>query len=677
MDKKTALARIDELRRLVTYHNSLYYQLDSPEISDSEYDMFMRELMELEAAWADEIDVTLSPTQHVGAPALDRFESFAHLSPMLSLSNAFSEDDIRAFDERITRSLGKNGFSYVVEPKLDGVAVNLLYENGILVMGATRGDGYTGENVTRNLKTIRSLPLALDGKKGVPIPWRIEVRGEVYIAVSSFQKLNASRNEEGLAPFANPRNAAAGSLRQLDSRITAARPLDIFCYAAGVIEGIDMTSQWDFLNTLKAWGFPVNPSVSRAQTVDDCISYYHMMMNERNDLPYEIDGVVIKVDGFGNQLELGAVSRSPRWAVACKFPPSQATTVIEYITVQVGRTGVLTPVATMKPVDIGGVTVTHATLHNQDEIDKKDIRVGDTVVVQRAGDVIPQVVKVLTANRSGDKQPYRIPDKCPSCGSRTVRLEGEAATRCINLDCPAQLREHIKFFVSRGAMDIDGLGEKIVTRLLDAHLVTDPSDIYRITADDLMRLERMGTKSADNIMQAIEAAKNPPFDRFLYALGIRHVGEHTAKVLARRYSSLDRLMAASTEELMEIREIGPEVAGSVESFFRLPANRAVIDSILAAGVSPQYSDVPDITILSLAGKTFVFTGAMKNYTRSEAKRLVETRGGNASSSVSRQTDYVVAGTDPGSKYDKARSLGVTVISEKEFVALLEEDEKNT
>jgi len=676
MKKKAALARIDELRKLVTYHNSLYYQFDSPEISDTDYDALMRELVELEESWANDIDVATSPTQRVGAPPLEKFATFTHLSPMLSLANAFSEDDIRAFDERIARTLGEKGVSYVVEPKLDGVAVNLLYENGLLVTGATRGDGYTGENVTRNLKTIRSLPLSLDGEKGVPIPRRIEIRGEVYIAVTGFRKLNAARNEEGLEPFANPRNAAAGSLRQLDSRITAARPLDIFCYAAGIVEGVDITCQWEFLATLKAWGLPVNPSIERAVTVDDCIAYYRTMMEGRDNLPYEIDGIVIKVDDFDSQSRLGAISRNPRWAVACKFPPSQSTTIIENITVQVGRTGVLTPVATMKPVDIGGVTVTHATLHNQDEIDKKDIRVGDTVVVQRAGDVIPQVVKVVEENRNGTEQPYRIPERCPSCGAQTVRLEGEAATRCINMDCPAQLREHIKFFVSRGAMDIDGLGDKLVARLLDAGLITDPSDIYRLTTDDLVTLERMGAKSADNIIRAIEASKNPPFHRFLYALGIRHVGEHTAKILSRRYTSLDRLMRASAEELMTIHEIGPEVAGSVESFFHLSANRAVIDNILASGVSPRYGDADHVTPSSLAGKNFVFTGTLEHYTRSEAKRRVEMRGANVSSSISRQTDYVVLGAEPGSKYAKARSLGVTVIMEEEFMSLIDEDGEN-
>jgi len=664
MDRKGALNRIAELRGLIDYHNRRYYQSDDPEISDAEYDALMTELVGLETAWASDIDLSSSPTQRVGAPPLESFDTARHLSPMLSLSNAFNGDDMREFDERMKRFLGSDAsLDYVVEPKLDGIAVNLIYEQGIFIGGATRGDGVTGEDVTENLRTIPSIPLKIAPSKG-PLPGRMEIRGEVYIATEAFRGLNRRRIEEGEAPFANPRNAAAGSLRQLDSRITAGRPLDIFVYAVGRVEGMSFASQWDTLQTLRQWGFAVNPHVIQAGDIDGCIAYYEEMESWRSELPYEIDGTVIKVDSVSLQNRLGAVSRSPRWAIACKFPPLQATTVIHDITVQVGRTGVLTPVAEMEPVAIGGVTVSHASLHNQDEIDKKDIRIGDTVVIQRAGDVIPQVVKVIASQRRPDARPYRIPDRCISCHSPVVRLEGETAHRCINIECPAQVREHIRHFVSRGAMDIEGLGEKLVHQMCDAGIIGNPADLYVLSAETISGLKRMAAKSTANLLSAIEASKTPALSKFIFALGIRHVGEHVARLLSRRFTTLEHLMHAPAGEIEAIDGIGPAVAESVTQFFGTETNLQVIARLMGAGVRPEEDGVEDST--PLAGKTFVFTGTLDRHTRSEAKALVESRGGIVSSSVSRNTDYVVTGSAPGSKLQKAQALGVTVLDQDHF-----------
>ena len=670
MDRERALKRIEELRDLIDYHNRRYYQSDDPEISDAEYDALMTELVTLETAWESDIDLSSSPTQRVGAPPLESFGTARHLSPMLSLSNAFNADDMRGFDERIKRFLGSDvSYAYVVEPKLDGIAVNLIYERGIFTGGATRGDGVTGEDVTENLRTIPSIPLKITPSEG-PLPDRIEIRGEVYIATEAFRGLNRRRIEEGEAPFANPRNAAAGSLRQLDSRITAGRPLEIFVYAVGRVEGMTFTSQWNTLQTLRQWGFAVNPHAMQAGDIDGCIAYYENMASMRTELPYEIDGTVIKVDSVSLQNRLGAVSRSPRWAIACKFPPLQATTVIRDITVQVGRTGVLTPVAEMEPVAIGGVTVSHATLHNQDEIDKKDIRIGDTVVIQRAGDVIPQVVTVIVSQRKPDARPYRIPDRCVSCHSPVVRLEGETAYRCINIECPAQVREHIRHFVSRGAMDIDGLGEKLVHQMCEAGIIGNPADLYVLSAKTISGLERMAAKSTANLLSAIEASKTPPLSKFIFALGIRHVGEHVARLLSRRFTTLKHLMRASAEDIESIDGIGPAVAESVTRFFGTETNLQVIARLMDAGVSPQEEGSGDFA--PLAGKTFVFTGTLDRHTRSEAKALVESRGGIVSSSVSRKTDFVVTGSAPGSKRQKAESLGVTVLDEDQFEEVMQQ-----
>jgi DNA ligase (NAD+) len=665
--------RIEDIIYQIRRHNALYYQLDAPEIADAEYDRLMRELLELEQAHPNLIKPD-SPTRRVGAAPLDKFAPFEHDTPMLSLANAFSDADILDFNDRLQRLLGRTEpILFVAEPKLDGVAVNLVYEEGVFLTGATRGDGTTGEDVTQNLKTIAMLPLTItppDDNVG-PLPERLEIRAEVYIEREAFKQLNRHRIDNGEAAFANPRNAAAGSLRQLDSRITAKRPLSLFCYGIGRVFGRRFHSQKEVLETLDLWGFPVNPGIRGPFDIDACIAYYHAMEAGRADLRYEIDGVVLKVDDTTLQEELGTVSRSPRWAIACKFAATQESTIIEDIFVQVGRTGVLTPVAHLKPVRIGGVVVSRATLHNQGEIDKKDIRVGDTVIVQRAGDVIPEVVMVIESKRTDTAKPFVMPEVCPECGSAVVRLEGEAAHRCIGLACPAQIRERIRHFSSRGAMDIEGLGEKLVAQLVDKSLVLDPADIYDLTFDRLSGMDRMAEKSAANLLTAIERSKQPPLEKLIFALGIRHVGERMARVLAQEFGTLDRLAEASVEDLLKIRDIGTEVAASIRRFFNEPANLNVIHKLLLAGVKALDRDPPSITGSPVAGKSFVFTGTLTQMTRSRARELVESLGGVWSESITKKTDFVVAGTAAGSKLDKARAAGITILEEQDFVRLVE------
>jgi DNA ligase (NAD+) len=669
MDKESSLIRIRDLRKEIDHHNKLYYQLDNPEISDAEYDRLLEELIDLETQWADYIDISDSPTQRIGAPPLDKFHTVSHPSPMLSLANAFSEKEIESFATRLKRSLtGPNEITYVTEPKIDGVAVNLIYENGVFTVGATRGDGFIGEDITQNLKTIYSIPMKIHKESGLPIPERMEIRGEIYINIEDFKQLNRRREREGESLFANPRNAAAGSLRQLDSRITARRRLAIFCYGIGEVRGIALSSHWEILQVLKKWGFNVNEHVRRAENIDQCMTYYRQIMELRATLPYEIDGVVIKVDNLEFQNQLGTVSRSPRWAIACKFPAIQETTIIEDIIVSVGRTGALTPVALMKPVRVGGVTVSRASLHNQDEIDRKDVRIGDTVVVQRAGDVIPEIVSVITSKRKGSENVFRIPDRCPVCGSMVIRLEGEAAHRCIDIACPAQIKEHIRHFVSRGAMDIEGMGEKLVSQLVDTKTITDPADIYYLRMEDLLKMERLAEKSASNILSAIERSKKPAMDKFIVSLGIPHVGEHVAKLLVRHFKEFNAIACASESELAEIEGIGPIIAFSISKFFQEPANCRVIEKLFTAAIEPHVTDLKKSNKLS--GKTIVFTGTLKKFTRSEAKSAVEAIGAEVSEAVSKKTDYVVAGEEAGSKLDKARSMGITVLSEEEFISLL-------
>jgi DNA ligase (NAD+) len=678
MNREAARTRIGSLRAAILHHNRRYYQMDDPEISDADYDILLRELIDLETGFPDLIAPD-SPSQRVGALPLEKFVPVTHRTPMLSLANAFSDAEIREFDRRCRRFLGSDDpIRYVVEPKLDGLAVNLLYESGRLTVGSTRGDGATGEEVTPNLRTIPAIPLSIPrtadpanppGGKTAVVPERIEVRGEVCMEREAFRNLNRRRTEQGEPPFANPRNAAAGSLRQLDSRITARRPLTLFCYAIGTAEGISFRTHEEVIRTLAAWGFQVNPLIRPAVEMEECIHYYHHMDRMREELPYEIDGIVIKVNDLLLQERLGAVSRSPRWAVACKFAAIRERTVIDDIVIQVGRTGVLTPVAVMRPVRVGGVMVSRATLHNDDEIRKKDIRIGDTVMIQRAGDVIPEVVEVVLTARTGAEKPFIMPETCPECGSRVVRMEGEVARRCIGIACPAQIREHIAHFASRGALDIEGLGDKMVAQLATNGLIRDPADLFFLTKEQLLGLERMAEKSASNLLEAIARAKNPPLDRLIFALGIRHVGEYTAKRLAEARGTLDGLMAAGSEELQTIRDIGPEVAAAIAGFFREPANLRVIAKLRSGGVTPREAARPQAA--PLAGTTFVFTGTLARMGRNEAKALVESLGGTVASSVTKTTDYVVAGEAAGSKMEKARQAGIAVLDEGAFFTLTE------
>ena len=676
MNDETAQRRIESLRTTILHHNRRYYQLDDPEISDADYDLLIGELNALEQEFPDLISPN-SPTQRVGAPPLEKFGAVTHRTPMLSLANAFSDEEIREFDQRCRRFLrSEDPIRYVVEPKLDGLAVNLLYESGRLTVGSTRGDGATGEDVTPNLRTIPTIPLSIPpsgylvdspGGETADVPGKIEVRGEVCMEREAFRNLNRRRSEQGEPPFANPRNAAAGSLRQLDSRITARRPLTMFCYAIGTAERTFFRTHEEVLRAVAAWGFQVNPLIRPAVAIEECIHYYHHMGQIREELPYDIDGIVIKVDDLLLQERLGAVSRSPRWAVACKFAAIREQTVIDDIIIQVGRTGVLTPVAVMRPVRVGGVMVSRATLHNEDEIRHKDIRIGDTVMIQRAGDVIPEVVEVVRTARTGEEMPFMMPQTCPECGSRVIRMEGEVARRCIGIACPAHIRRHIAHFASRGALDIEGLGEKMVTQLVKSGLIHDPADLFFLTKEKLLGLERIAEKSASNLLEAIERAKSPPLDRLIFALGIRHIGEQTAKRLTQAYGTLDALMAATEEELQGIRDIGPEVAASIIGFFQEASNLRVIQKLRDAGITPGQTAKPKVA--SLAGKTFVFTGTLSRMGRNEAKALVESMGGAVGNTVTKTTNYVVAGEASGSKIEKARQSGIPILDEAAFFAL--------
>ncbi len=669
MDAQDAVRdRIRQLREEIEYHNHRYYVLDDPVISDAEYDALMRELVELEARHP-ELVTEDSPTQRVGAAPAQAFASVTHRSPMMSLGNVYSVDELRAFDARVRKALGSEPVEYVVELKIDGLAVSLTYEDGRFVSGATRGDGITGEDVTHNLKTIRSIPLKLRTSE----PVTCDVRGEVYMVRREFQRLNEERRASGEPLFANPRNAAAGSLRQLDPKVTAARPLDMFAYGIGYLRGAALETHREALDFLRNAGFRVNPNTAMCRSIDEVTEYCARWARERDLLDYEIDGVVVKVNSLDQQARLGATARAPRWAVAYKFPARQATTVLRDIVVQVGRTGVLTPVAVLDPVELAGSTVSRATLHNEDMIRARDIRIGDTVVVEKGGDVIPEVVKAIAANRTGAEREFSMPKTCPECGADVVRLEGEAASRCIGAACPAQIREGILHFASRDAMDIEGMGPALVTQLLDAGLVRDFADIYYLQLDDIVRLERMGEKSGRNVLESIERSKRRPLHRLVYGLGIRHVGERAARDLAERFGTMDALARATYVELTSIPNIGPSVAESVLAFFRVPANREVIRRLADAGVNMSEDGAAGRPVASpLAGKVVVLTGALERFSRKQAEEAILACGGRVSSSVSAKTDYVVVGKDPGSKYDRARELGVTIIDEQEFSRLLGE-----
>ncbi len=664
LTREEARKRIEWLRREIRRHNYLYYVLNKPEISDAEYDALMEELRQLEEKFPEFITPD-SPTQRVGAPPSKEFKNVRHVKPMLSLDTVKNDEEMRAFDKRVKKELGVESVEYVAEPKLDGLSVELIYEDGKYVRGATRGDGIEGEDVTENIKTIRAVPLVLR-KEEMDVPKMLAVRGEVIMHIKDFEEYNKELIERGEEPMANPRNAAAGSLRRLDPRETAERPLDIFFYEIMHQEGgMEVETQWDALHALKKWGLKVNPLVKLCKNVEEVIAYHREMQERRDKLGYEIDGVVIKVNRFDYQEKLGTKTRSPRWAIAYKFPPRKEITQVMDIVVGVGRTGTLTPVALLKPVDVKGVTVSRATLHNEDYIKEKDVRIGDWVKVARAGDVIPEVMEVIKEKRTGKEKKFVMPSRCPVCGSHVVK-EG-AYYRCTGgLSCPAQLKRSIEHFASKNAMDIEGLGGKTVEMLVDKGLIKRISDIYRLTKRDLMNLPRFAEKSAENLIEAIEKSKEKNLARFIYALGIPNVGEHTARILADRFKSIDALMNAGMEELMAIKEIGPETAKSIVDFFAEERNRKEIEELRKLGVRMEYEKKHG----KLAGLTFVFTGSLKDFTREEAKEMVEEEGGKVASTVSRNVDYVVVGEKPGSKYEKAKELGIKIINEEEFKKLL-------
>ncbi len=667
---KKDLQRIEKLRDQIRYHNACYYVHDNPEIPDAEYDRMMRELQELEARYPDTITID-SPTQRVGAEPMEGFETVKHELPMLSLNNAFSEEEVLEYDRRIHDRLpGQKQIEYTVEPKLDGLAISLRYEKGVLVRGLTRGDGNEGEDVTSNVRTIESIPLKLLGKD---YPDVLEVRGEIIMPKAGFAALNKRQIEKNEKTFANPRNAAAGSLRQLDPKVTRTRPLEIYCYGVGVIKGKDtMSTHHATLEKLQTWGLRVNPETSVVKGVKACLAYYQAMLDKRARLDYEIDGVVYKVNDLADQHTVGQVARAPRWAVAHKFPAEEELTKLLDIDVQVGRTGKLTPVARLEPVYVGGVTVTNATLHNQDEIDRKGVRIGDTVIVRRAGDVIPEVVGPVLSRRPKKTRAYKMPELCPVCDSDAIRQEGEADLRCTGgLYCSAQRKEAIKHFVSRRAMDIDGLGEKLVDQLIDQGLIDTVADIYSLDKDQLAALERMGDKSAANLVEALEKSKATTLARFLFALGIRGVGETTAQTLATHLMSLEALSRADEETLQAVPDIGPVVAQNIIVFFQQPHNQEVIDKLLKAGVHWPAIEAVDESTQSLQGKTFVLTGTLTKMTRNEAKQGLQALGAKVSGSVSAKTDFVVAGDKAGSKLQKAQALGIKIIDEATLESLLE------
>jgi len=679
MPGQTIRSRAEELRRKIRYHNDRYYRDDAPEIPDADYDALFRELQRIEEAHPELFDPD-SPTQRVGAEPVEAFGTVLREVPMLSLQNAFGEEELREFDARVRRFLRGRGapeeeierLSYVAEVKIDGLAVELAYVDGLFAQGATRGDGVRGEDVTANLRTIPDVPLRIprSGEDGPPPPRVLHVRGEVYMTRPDFRRLNRGRERLGEPPFANPRNAAAGSVRQLDPNVTASRRLRLWVYGTGKIEAesFPFARHREELDLLERWGFPVNRELSRAcGSVDEILAFHREAEGRKDDLPYEIDGIVVKVDSFALQRELGEVSRSPRWAVAAKFSPDRGPTTVQEIVVSVGRMGTLTPVAILSPVTVRGVTVRRATLHNQDNIDAKDIRAGDRVIVQRAGDVIPEVVESLSAKEGEAERgrPFRMPSRCPFCGSPVERVEGEAAHRCTGADCVAKRKERLRHFVSKGAMDIEGLGPKILSALVDEGLVSEPSDLYRLDRGTLASMERLGEKSADNLLRAIERSRRIPLSRFLYALGIRHVGEHLAEVLARRFTTLEGLRGAEADELSSVHEIGPEVARSVTEFFSSPEGARTTDLLLRE-VAPE--PMPPRTGRA-AGKTFLFTGSL-SIPRARAKELVRREGGTVAGSMSRRVDFLVAGADPGSKARKAREAGVRVLAEDDFLEMV-------
>ncbi len=666
-----ARQRAADLRAQLNQHNYRYYVLDDPIISDPEYDRLLRELQDLEASY-NELVTADSPTQRVGAEPLSSFEEVKHEVPMLSLSNAFDENEVIAFDRRIRERIDVDLVEYVAEPKVDGLAISLSYERGVLVRGATRGDGMTGEDVTQNVKTIRSIPLRLLGKKH---PRLIEVRGEVFMTHQGFLTLNQRQSSAGLKEFVNPRNAAAGSLRQLDPKLTAERPLQMFCYALGEVDDGHMPeSQFELLQQLCDWGLAVSPLAELVEGVEQCLAYYHRMVDQRESLAYPIDGIVYKVNNLSLQQSLGSVSRAPRWALAHKFPAQEETTVVKAIEVQVGRTGAITPVARLEPVFVGGVTVSNATLHNRAEIERLDLRIGDTVVVRRAGDVIPEVVNVVKKRRPRAAKRFQFPIRCPVCHSEIVYEGGEGIiARCSGgLYCSAQRKEHLKHFVSRRAMDIDGLGDKIIDQLVEAGMVQNIADLYALTVEQLAGLDRLADKSAQNLVDALEHSKQTTLQRFLFALGISQVGETTARQLADHYGSLESIMNATENDLQSLTDIGPIVATNIYTFFRQSHNKQVIGKLRRWGVMwPETGTIHrESAKLPLSGKTIVLTGTLSAMARNEAKARLQDLGAKVAGTVSSKTDYVIVGAEPGSKATKAEQLGVEILDEKQFIKLL-------
>ncbi len=667
---RSAAARVLELRKQIDHHNYRYYVLDDPEVSDAEYDRLMQELRALEEQYPDLITPD-SPTQRVGATPVSDLEEVVHALPMLSLDNAFTEEDVVAFDRRVRERLEtEEEIEYAAEPKLDGLAVSFRYEKGRLVLAATRGDGMRGENVTHNVRTIKAVPLELRGKP----PELLEVRGEVFMPIAGFKAMNERALAKGEKTFVNPRNAAAGSLRQLDPRLAASRPFDVFFYSVGEVRGWKLPPRHtEALEQLREWGLKISPLVRTVKGASGCLDYYRDIGARRDKLAYEIDGVVYKVNRFLQQRELGFVARAPRWAIAHKFPAHEENTIVRGVEFQVGRTGALTPVARLEPVFVGGVTVSNATLHNMDEVRRKDVRIGDTVVIRRAGDVIPEVVKVIVERRPKDAQLVELPAHCPVCGSDVEREEGEAVARCTGgLYCAAQRKESLRHFASRRALDIDGLGSKIIDQLVERELVRSPADLYALTVDQFASLERLGEKSAANLVAALERSKRTTLPRFLYALGIRDVGEATAAALAEHFGSLEALQEATEEQIQETQDVGPVVAAHVRHFFEQEHNREVIRALRAHGV--HWPDIPRKPTNAdggpLKGKTFVLTGTLESMSRDAASERIAALGGKVSGSVSKKTSYVVAGAEPGSKLKKAQELGVEVLDERAFLALL-------
>ncbi len=675
------IERVKKLREEIEYHNYRYYVLDSPVISDAEYDELMRELRELEEKYPELITPD-SPTQRVGFKPAEGFKEVPHAEPMLSLDDAMDEKEVIEFDKRVKKFAGlpeDMAIEYTVEPKIDGLAIELVYENGALVVGATRGDGYVGEDVTNNIKTIRSIPLRLRkfSDEAPDIPSRIDIRGEVFMTKDEFKRLNEERISKGELPFANPRNAASGSLRQLDPSITAKRKLDIFCYGIGKIEGYKFKTQWEILQTLPKWGLKINPFAKLVKNIEEAIKYHHEMESIRESLPYEIDGIVIKVNDLTLWEKLGTKARSPRYALAYKFQPTQATTQIIDIVVQVGRTGAITPVAILKPVKVGGVIVERATLHNEDFIKNLDVRIGDWVLVQRAGDVIPEIVMPIKEKRTGQEKEFHFPTHCPICGTRLIKKPGEAIWRCPNKTCFAQLVRKLLHFASKNAMNIDGIGEKVARDLVDKGLVQNVADLYYLKLEDFLRLPGFAYKKAKNLYESIQKSKKTTLGRFIYALGIRHVGEAMAQLLAEKFKSLDNLMNVSMSDLLSIPGVGYEVAKSIVDFFKNEENRKIIKRLLDAGITFEKEEkVEEEKPKIFEGLTFVFTGALKSMTRSEAKKKVIELGGKVTESVSRNVDYVVVGENPGSKYRKAQQLGVKTINEKEFLEMLNQAKRS-